>query len=149
MGRRLQSNTRLSGLYIHPPTWSHLRVYVYPWVHGYYHLYSDDDWYNSEYAYAQLDTWIGLYQNFWRSRDYRRRFTYGGSELNPTHYGRIDNQYIQAYYTDVGEEDTVTVRVGVQIYSYARAGGSHSILIFQSGDSNYVYVPYIYWYLYY
>jgi hypothetical protein len=37
--------------------------------------------------------------------------------------------------------------VGARLYDYARAGGSHSKLNFQAGSANYVYVPYVYWYL--
>jgi len=130
-----------------PPSWGHLHVRVGPWLHGYYSLYSDDEWYNSEHASAQLHTWVDLHQNFWRSRDYRLRFSLGGNELHPTRSGRIDSQYWQSYYTDVGQSDTVTIRVGAKLYDYARAGGSHSKLNFQAGSANYVYVPNVYWYL--
>jgi len=130
-----------------PPSWGHLHVYVSPWLHGYYHLYSNDEWWNSEYARAELDTWVDLYQNFRRHRQYLRRLTIGGSELHPTRYGRIDRGYSHSYYENVGQSDTVTIRVGVRLYCYARANGSHSILNFQSGAANYVYVPRIYWYL--
>lgn len=131
-----------------PPSWGHLQVYVYPWFHGYYSLYSDDEWYNSEYARAEVDSWIDLYQNFWRSRSYVRRFTLAGDELHPTRYGRIDTNYRHVYYTDVGERDSTTIRVGARLYSYARASGGHSILNFQAGSANYILVPYVYWYLY-
>lgn len=130
-----------------PPSWGHLHVRVCPWLHGYYSLYSDDEWYNSEFASAQLHTWVDLHQNYWRSRDYRLRFSLGGDELHPTRSGRIDGQYCQYYYTDVGESDPVTIRAGVRLYDYARAGGSHSKLNLQAGSANYVYVPYVYWYL--
>lgn len=130
-----------------PPSWGHLHIYVYPWFHGYYSLFSDDAWYNSEYTRAEVDSWVDVHQNFWRSRQYQRRFTLTGSELHPTRYGRIDAQYTQAYYMNVGAGDTVTIRAGGRLYSYARAGGSHSVLNFQAGSANYIYVPYVYWYL--
>ncbi len=130
-----------------PPSWGHLHVYVSPWLHGYYHLYSNDEWWNSEYARAELDTWVDLYQNFRRGRQSWRRFTIGGSELHPVRYGRIDGRYSHSYYENVGQGDTVTIRVGVRLYCYARAGGSHSILDFKSASANYVYVPRVYWYL--
>ena len=130
-----------------PPSWGHLHVYAYPWFHGYYQLYSNDDWYNSEYARAELDSWIDLHQNFWRPRDYDRHFTLGGEELHPTRYGRIDTRYTHSYYTSIGATDQVTIRVGARLYDYARAGGSLSRLNFQSGDANYIYIPYVYWYL--
>lgn len=130
-----------------PPSWGRLYVYVSPWLHGYYHLFSNDEWWNREYARAELDTWVDLYQNFRRNRQYRRRLTIGGAELHPVRYGRIDRGCSHSYYTNVGQGDLVTIRVGVRLYCYARAGGSHSILNFQSGAANYVKVPYIYWYL--
>jgi hypothetical protein len=130
-----------------PPSWGHLHIHVYPWFHGYYSLYSNDEWYNSEYAKAVVDSWIDIHQNFWRSRQYVRRFTLAGDELHPTRWGRIDAQYSQSYYTNVGAGDTVTIRVGAHLYSYARAGGSHSVLNFIDGSGNYVLVPYVYWYL--
>lgn len=130
-----------------PPSWGHLHVHVYPWLHGYYHLYSDDEWYNSVYARALLQTWVEVHQHFWRPRQYHSRFDLGGYELHPTRYGRIDTQYSQAYYTDVGAGDLVTIRVGARLYCYAKAGGSHSILDFQAGNANYIHVPYVYWYL--
>lgn len=130
-----------------PPSWGHLHVHVYPWLHGYYSLYSNDEWYNSEYARAEVDTWVDAHQNFWRGRSYSRRFTLAGDELHPSRDGRIDGQYAHSYFTDVGEGDTVTVRVGARLYSYARASGGRSRLNFQAGNANYVYVPYVYWYL--
>lgn len=129
------------------PSWGHLHVHVYPWLHGYYSLYSNDEWFNSEYASAAVDTWIDLHQNYWRGRQYQRRFTLGGAELHPTRSGRIDNQYVQSFYTNVGQGDPVTIRVGIRLYCQAKAGGAHSILNFQAGAANYVFVPYVYWYL--
>jgi hypothetical protein len=130
-----------------PPSWGHLHIYAYPWLHGYYSLYSDDEWYNGEYAKAVVDTWTDVHQNFWRSRRYHRRFTLAGDELHPSRSDRIDQQYGNHYYTNVGAGDTVTIRVGVHLYCYARASGGRAKLNFQAGVGNYVYVPYIYWYL--
>lgn len=130
-----------------PPSWGHLHIHVYPWFHGYYSLYSNDTWYNSEYVRAEVDHWVDVHQNFWRSRQYVRRFTLSGYELHPTRSGRIDAHYAQHYYTNVGSGDTVTIRVGARLYSYARAGGTHSVLNFLSGGANYISVPYVYWYL--
>lgn len=130
-----------------PPSWGHLHVYTYPWLHGYYCLYSDDEWYNSEYARAELDTWVDLFQSYWGARQYRRRFTMSGYEIHPKRCGRIDGQYGHAYYRAVGERDTVTIRVGVRLHSKARASGGQSRLNFQAGAANYVKVPYVRWYL--
>jgi hypothetical protein len=135
------------GFQFRSPSWGHLHVYVYPWAHGYYSLYSNDTWYNSEYARAEFDTWVDLYQNFWRGRQYRRRFTLAGDELHPTRSGRIDSQFSHLYSTNIGEGDTVTIRVGARLYCRAKASGSHSILNFRVGNANYLYVPYVYWYL--
>jgi hypothetical protein len=71
----------------------------------------------------------------------------GGDELHPTRYGRIDGQYANSYYMNVGANDTVTIRVGVQLYCYARASGGRSKLDFRAGAANYVHIPYVYWYL--
>ena len=130
-----------------PPSWGHLHIHTYPWLHGYYSLYSNDSWYNSVYARAEIDTWVDVHQNFWRPRDYRRCFTLAGDELHPERSGRRDAQYGNHYYTDVGENDTVTIRVGVRLYCRAKASGGRSKLNFQSGAGNYVYVPYVRWYL--
>lgn len=130
-----------------PPSWGHLHIYTYPWLHGYYNMYSDDEWYNSEYARADLHTWVDAYQHFWRARQYRLIFRRGGDELHPTQYGRIDGQYGNSYYANVGASDTVTIRVGVHLYCYARASGGRSKLDFRSGAANYVHIPYVYWYL--
>lgn len=129
------------------PSWGHLHVFAYPWLHGYYSLFSDRDWLNQAYARAEVDTWMDVHQNFWRGRQYRRRFTMGGDELHPTRSGRIDGQFTQVYYTNVGEGDTVTVHVGARLYCQAGWSGSHSSLNFQAGTANYIYVPYVYWYL--
>lgn len=128
-----------------PPSWGHLRIWTWPWLHGYYCLYSDDEWWNSEYARARLYTWVDVHQNFWRGRQYRLNFSMGGDELHPTRCGRIDRQYGHYYSTNVGAGDTVTIRVGAKLYCYARASGGQSRLNFQSGAGNYVYVPYVYW----
>jgi len=130
-----------------PPSWGHLHISTYPWLHGYYSLYSNDTWYKSEYARAEVDTWVDIHQNYWRSRQYRRRFTMSGYELHPDRSGRIDAQYVDSSYTNVGENDTVTIRVGVRLYCKAKANGGRSKLNFQAGGANYVYVPYVYWYL--
>lgn len=129
------------------PSWGHLEVYAYPWVHGFYSLYSNDTWYNREYARAELDTWVDLHQNYWRGRQYQRWFTMAGDELHPTRSGRIDEQRTHSYSTDVGEGDTVTIRVGARLYCRAKADGAHSTLDCQEGAANYVYVPYVHWYL--
>jgi hypothetical protein len=131
-----------------PPSWGRLIVRTYPWLHGFYNLYSDDTWYKSEYARAELDTWVQVHQNFWRYRQSYRRFTMGGYELHPTRYGRFDSSYYHYYSVDVGTTDTVTIRVGVNLYCRGKACGGRSILDFRSGAANFVYVPYIYWYLY-
>ena len=130
------------------PAWGQLEIKTYPWLHGYYSLYSNDDWYNSGHARAEVDTWVDVCQNYTRPRQSYRRFTMAGYELHPTRSGRIDTQYGHSYYTDIGENDTVTVRVGVQLYCRVSASGSHSILNFNAGSANYVYVPYIYWRIY-
>jgi hypothetical protein len=70
-----------------------------------------------------------------------------GDELHPERSDRIDRQYGISFYTNVGERDVVTTRVGVRLYCYARASGGRSRLDFQTGAANYVYVPYVYWYL--
>lgn len=131
-----------------PPSWGRLVVYTYYWLHGYYNLYSNDTWYKSENARAEVDTWVDLHQNFWRTPQYWRRFTMAGDELHPTRYGRIDGFYSQIYATDVGQSDTVTIRAGVRLYSQAKANGGRSMLNFQAESANYVYIPYVYWYLY-
>lgn len=130
------------------PSWGILRIYVPIWVHGYYSLYSNDEWWNSEYARATLHTWVDVHQNFWRPRQYAKRFNMQGDELHPTRYGRIDTYYPHTYRTTVGSSDTVTIRAGALTDCYARAGGTHSILNLLSGNANYIYIPYIYWYLY-
>lgn len=130
-----------------PPSWGHLHIRTYPWLHGYYILYSNDTWYKSEYARAEVDTWVDVHQNYWRSRQYRRRFTMAGDELHPQRSGRRDAQYVNSFYTNVGENDMVTIRVGVRLYCRAKANGGRSKLNFQAGGANYVYVPYVYWYL--
>jgi len=71
----------------------------------------------------------------------------GGYELNPERSGRRDTQYVNSFYTNVGENDMVTIRVGVRLYCRAKASGGRSKLNFQVGAANYVYVPYVYWYL--
>lgn len=130
-----------------PPSWGHLHVYTYPWLHGWYSLYSNDEWWNSEYAEVELDTWVDIHQNFWRPRTYRRRLTIRGDELHPTRFGRVDSSFGHAYFTNVGARDRVTIRVGARLYSRAKASGTHAILDFRGGAGNYVYVPYVYWYL--
>lgn len=130
-----------------PPSWGHLHVYTYPWLHGYYSLYSNDAWYKGEYARAEVDTWAEVHQNYWRARQYQRRFTMAGDELHPERSDRIDNQYGISYFTNVGQSDMVTIRVGVRLYCRAKANGGRSKLNFQAGAANYVYVPYVYWYL--
>ncbi len=130
-----------------PPSWGHLHINISQWLHGYYILYSNEKWYTSGYARAELDTWIQVHQNYWRPRHSHRRFTCAGDELHPTRSGRIDGQYGCSYTTNVGEGDLVTVRVGVRLHCYARASGSFTILNFQAGAANYVYEPYLYWYL--
>ena len=116
-------------------------------MHGYYSLYSNDAWYKGESARAEVDTWADVHQNYWRARQYRRRFTMAGDELHPERSDRIDRQYGNHYYTNVGASDTVTIRVGVRLYCHAKASGGRSRLNFQTGGADYVYVPYVYWYL--
>jgi hypothetical protein len=130
-----------------PPTWGHLHVYAYPWLHGYYSMYADDAWYKSEYARAEVDTWVDVHQNFWRPRQYSRRFTRAGYEIHPTESNRIDRQYGHVYTTNVGGGDPVTIRVGVRLYCLGKASGGSALLNFQAGAANYVYVPYVQLYL--
>lgn len=130
-----------------PPSWGHLHVYVRPWVHGYYILHSNDTWYKQEYAAAKLNTWVDMYQNFWRGKQRIEQFNMAGDELNPQIAQRIDTQSIHNYSTQVGQGDTVTIRVGVDLYCRGRASGGRAQLNFQSGNANYVYVPHVHWVL--
>ena len=130
-----------------PPSWGHLHIHTYPWLHGYYSLYSNDTWYKSEYARARLQTWVQVHQNFWRPRQYRLHFNMAGDELHPERSDRIDRQYGNHYYTNVGAGDRVTIAVGVRLYCRAKANSGRSKLNFQAGAANYVYVPYVYCYL--
>ncbi|UCE67604.1 MAG: hypothetical protein JSU85_06225, partial [Candidatus Zixiibacteriota bacterium] len=75
------------------------------------------------------------------------RFTKAGYEIHPEAEDRIDRQYGVHFYTNVGESDTVTIRIGVRLYCQAAASGGRSLLNFQAGAANYVKIPYIYWYL--
>ncbi|MBN1188805.1 MAG: hypothetical protein JXA46_03555 [Dehalococcoidales bacterium] len=131
-----------------PPSWGGLQITANPWVHGYYYLYSDDDWYNDVYAYVVFTPWIQIHQNVWRPRNYYPGLVCGGQEIHPVRYGRIDKQYSYSYFTQVGEKDTVTISIGVYLYCKARASGSLSVLDFKTGDANYIYIPYIHWSLY-
>ena len=128
-----------------PPHWGHLHISVWPRIHGYYSLSAHDHWYTSTSARVELDHWVQVHQNFWRTRAYVRRLTLSGSNL--TRWGRIDSQFAQTYRTTVGAGDTVTIRVGVRLYSYAKSSHAYSKLDFLSGSGNYVSVPYVYWYL--
>lgn len=130
-----------------PPSYGHLHVHIYPWLHGYYSLYSNDAWYKGEYARAELDTWVQVHQNFWRGRQYWRRFTMSGGELHPERSDRIDGRFYHGYYTNVGAHDTVTIRIGTRLYCRGKANGGRARLNFQAGAANYVYIPYVYWYL--
>ena len=130
-----------------PPSWGHLHIHTYPWLHGYYSLYSNDTWYKSEYARAKVDTWVQVHQDYWETRQYNRRFTMSGYELHPERSDRIDSRYGEHYYLNVGERDRVTIRVGIRLYCRAKANGGRSRLNFQAGAANYIYVPYVYWYL--
>ncbi len=126
-----------------PPSWGRLYIYTCPWVHGFYHLYANDEWFNDEYACAELHTWCDVHQNFWRVRQYRGHFRHAGPEFHPFR-GRLDTQYTHEYLTDVGEGEPVTIRVGIRLYCSARANGSASLMHF-IGDENYVHFPYIFW----
>ncbi|NNF97844.1 MAG: hypothetical protein HKM93_00555 [Desulfobacteraceae bacterium] len=130
-----------------PPSWGHLHIITSPWLHGYYSLYSNDAWYKGEHAKADLDTWVDVHQNFWRSRSTNDVFYMSGDELHPTRSDRIDRQSTMRYYTSVGEGDPVTIRVGAQLYCRGKASGGQARLNFQSGGANYIYAPYVYWYL--
>lgn len=128
-----------------PPSWGHLHIHVWPWLHGYWNVSSDDKWYNSSRGRVEVDTWMDVHQNFWRSRQYRRRLTVAGDDIN--RWGRIDRQYHHGYYTNVGANDTVTIRVGLHHYAYARSSNGRARVDFLSGSGNYVWAPYVYWYL--
>ena len=130
-----------------PPSFGHLHIRAYPWLHGFYTLYSNDTWYKSESATADLDSWVDVHQNYWRNRQYAGRFYMSGDELHPERSGRIDTQVGHSYYTNVGEADTITIRIGVRLYCRGKANGGRARLDFRSGGANYVYVPYVYWYL--
>ena len=132
---------------ITPPSFGHLQIIVRPWLHGFYSLYSNDNWYKKENAAADMDTWVDLYQNFWRSRQYVDRFNMSGSELHPERSGRIDMQAVQTFFTNVGEKDLITIRVGVKLKCRGKASSGRASLDFSTGGANYVYVPYVYWYL--
>ncbi len=133
---------------LNPPFYGILRITVWPWVHAWWSLYSNDTWYSSKYARVSLYTWVDLHQHWWRSRQYAQRFTKGGDEIHPTQRGRIDAGYFHVYEANVAHSDTVTIRVGVQAYGRAKGGGSHAAMDVMSGSGNYFYVPHVHWYLY-
>jgi hypothetical protein len=130
---------------IKPPSWGHLQIYTSPWLHGWFSLYSDDEWYNDVYTHATVDAWCDSYQHFWSPRTYQLQFNLGGPEIHPAYANRIDHPLSITHSRNVGEHDTVTIRVGIKIYCFAKASAAHSIVDFLTGDANYVWIPYVYW----
>ena len=132
------------GFTLYPPSYGNLELKADIRLVGNYYLYADDEWYNAEYAKAEISTWIEIHQVVLRDRSQLDRWSAGGSELHPTKYGRFDRAYIHPCVTYVGSNNPVTIRVGVRLKSYARANGSRAILDFHSG-SNHIWVKEVSW----
>ncbi len=131
---------------LNPPTMGHLHVYPRLWLNGFHALYSDDEWWNMEYASAKVNTWIQCFQVFPRHRQWRRRFTMRGDELHPAQLGSIVQNLGHDYRIPVAANIPVFINVGVKLRSFARAGGGHSMLDFRTGPRC-VRIPFVQWVL--
>lgn len=145
-----EDKTALSAFFLYrltPPSWGHLHIHTGLWLHGYYSLYSDDEWWKGERALAEVETFVRAHQGRWRSRQLQRRWHMSGDELNPTRYGRIDRLCEHIYAVHVSAGADVHIMVGVHLRCEGRASGGRALLDFSRGADNYVYSPYVFWFL--
>lgn len=133
-----------------PPSWGSLAIDARPWLHGFYHAFADGAGrYDDSAVEVELDAWVDLHQNFWRTRVYENFLDL--FEMGPSvQSDRIDTQALLQPVFNVGEGDAVTIRVGVRLCCETRGWFSaplsaHAVLDFLEGEANYVSVPCVQW----
>lgn len=116
-------------------------------LHGYYSLYSDDRWWNDEYAKANMYTSAEIIRAPYDYETSKSVVDRSGANINPTSWGRFDGARFLQVRGSVEGGDRVGVKVGVGLRAHAKSEGSHAVLDFHGGG-NYVEVPGVTWALF-
>lgn len=107
---------------------------------GFYIVKADDAWYDSKYAKASVNIWINVKQYNWKGWSTHNVMNIGGDNINRNN--RLDTNRSNYHSALLGGRDWAYIRVSVQMYVYARGGGSYAELNFAKGSANYMKCPY-------
>ena len=107
---------------------------------GYYIVKADDSWYDSKEARASVNIWINVNQYNWKGWSTHNVMNVGGDNINSN--SRLDTNRSNYHSALLGGGDWAFIRVVVQMYVYARGGGSYAELNFAAGTANYLQCPY-------
>lgn len=107
---------------------------------GYYIVKADDSWYDSKEARAHVNIWVNAYQYNWKGWSTHNVMSVGGDNINVTN--RLDTNRSVYHSALLAAGDWAFIRVVVEMYVYARGGGSYAELNFAAGTGNYLQCPY-------
>jgi hypothetical protein len=123
-----------------PRTNGHVRAYVPYQTRGWYHIYSNDKWYNSKSAKIDVDVHVRLHQNMWDG--YVKDDVFHINSQNINRQGRIDlNRSLYSGSVAIGANQWVIAEVALRSQAYADGSGSNATVDFWGTD--YVRVPYV------
>lgn len=118
-------------------------LYISPrWsVHGLYHLYSDDSWYNSAYAQIQLDLKTNVYQWYWDGWNIITPLRRIDDNINI--WRRLDAGYSQYKSLNVTANKPVWIYNEFELLVAAKSNSARVLADFRTGAGNYIKVPWV------
>lgn len=114
---------------------------IYVPFNGFYIARADDKWYNSKRARVSIGLSARGYQYNWKGTASTNRLSIDDDNVNVNR--RFDG-WQNFNYSSLLAADQAYLRVSLDLYVYARGGGSLAELNFATGDANKLGVPVVY-----
>jgi hypothetical protein len=111
---------------------------------GFYIVRSFDDWWISAYARAVVTARTNVWQYNWKGWTTATPLDVGGDNINVNLRFDADRHFYRTALLAGG--DWAFIQSRIELYVYARAGGSYSELNFAVGNANYLAAPHVHIY---
>jgi hypothetical protein len=123
------------------PTTKFYGVTTHNTFRGFYITRAFDDWWISAYSRGVVSIGVDVWQYNWKGLSTINVLDVGGANINVNQ--RFDTDRHHYYSALLAGGDWAYVRDYVELYVYARAGGSYSELNFATGAANYLAAPHV------
>jgi hypothetical protein len=123
------------------PTTKFYGVTTHNTFRGFYIVRAFDDWWISAYSRGVASIGVDVWQYNWKGLSTINVLDVGGANINVNQ--RLDTDRHHYYSALLAGGDWAYVRNYVELYVYARAGGSYTELNFATGAANYLAAPHV------